>query len=120
MLFGGLLIELGPFGPIHGKTLHRNLHEFSIIQWSQKVRFRPETGPECPENDNRPKLFGTNLFQSGVFNTIPGVQILLANSSAVVNFLVLVLSFCGNSRPVSGQKLTSCDHCILHLFHKYT
>ena len=32
------------------------------IQWSQKVSFRPETGPEFPQNDQNPKHFGITIF----------------------------------------------------------
>ncbi len=32
------------------------------LQCPKKVSFRPETGPEFPQNDKNPKLFGTNLF----------------------------------------------------------
>ncbi len=50
------------------------------LQWSQRVIFRPGTGPEFPKNDK--KSFG---------------------------FLLLW----GNSGPVSGRKLTFCNHCIV-------
>ena len=34
------------------------------LQWAKKVSFRPETGPEFPQNGKNPKFFGTNLFLS--------------------------------------------------------
>ena len=37
-----------------------NFKLIGYVQWSQKVSFRPETGPEIPQNEKNPKHFGTN------------------------------------------------------------
>ncbi len=46
----------------HGDTVGmQNVSVMRILQCSQKVSFHPETGPEFPQNEKNPKIFGTSL-----------------------------------------------------------
>ncbi len=52
----------------HSKTILRKFVGITLccldrLHCSQKVSFRPKIGPELPNNDKNPTLFGTNWFQ---------------------------------------------------------
>ena len=84
--------------------------EFSLsllIQSSQKVSFRPKTCPETPQNEKNPITFCDQFIPIRVFNGK------WRHDQQLVPKSFGFLSFWGNSGPVSGQKLTFCDHCKL-------
>ena len=42
-------------------TTKKDTPQVGLIQCSLKVSFHPETGPEFPQNEKNPKIFGTSL-----------------------------------------------------------
>ncbi len=70
-----------------------------VIQCSQKVSFRPETGKIIFSYECRPNLF-ENSYRDRLIPKILGF-----------------FSFWGNSGPVSGRKLTFFDHCTFDENH---